>query len=149
MIGHQNMNNMSMGYVTMDPYQQSMQTNQMVQNRNGLQNYVRNTQPIVQPVIQIPSRMTSSLGDIRPNEVPSDGTPALFLQNDYSCIYAKAINNQGMIDTVRYIPEPIEEPVKEEPSDSVLSELLTKMDSRLEKVDERFDNIEKILKELM
>lgn len=54
---------------------------------------------------QIPARMVSSIEEIRPNEVPQDGSIALFMRNDYKEIYAKARNNQnGLIDNVTYVP---------------------------------------------
>lgn len=147
MIDHQNFGGMGNLY-GMDSYQNGMQMNQQMgqmQNQNRLQNYARTSTPIPTPIIRLPARMINSLEEIRPNEAPSDGTVALFLQNDCSCIYAKAVNGQGMIDTVRYVPEKIEEPVKDEKTDSSISELFAKMESRLDKVDERFDKFEQLL----
>lgn len=147
MINHQNFGVMGNSF-NMDPYQNGMQMNQQMgqmQNTNGLQNYARTTTPVPPPIIRLPARMVNSLEEIRPNEAPSDGTVALFLQNDCSCIYAKAVNGQGMIDTVRYVPEKIEEPIQETKPDNSLTELFAKMESRLDKVDERFDKFEQLL----
>lgn len=52
----------------------------------------------------IPARMVGSIEEIRPNEVPQDGTVALFMRGDYKEIYAKARNGNGLIDNVTYVP---------------------------------------------
>ena len=58
-----------------------------------------------QPSLQIPCRVISNPNDITPNEIPMDGRVSLFLANDNSLIVAKQWNQNGLIDTVRYIPE--------------------------------------------
>lgn len=81
-------------------YQQA--TGQVVQS---------NTSPLEQMVRPVLSgRIIQQLNEITPQEVPMDGSVSLFPQNDYSCIYAKAWNSQGGIDTVKYVPEKIDHP---------------------------------------
>lgn len=63
-----------------------------------------------------------------PNEVPMDGSVSLFPTADYSCVYAKAWNANGMIDTVKYVPEKPETqpPVQ---SQDVLTAILARLDN--------------------
>lgn len=68
--------------------------------------------------------------DIAPNEVPMDGSIALFLANDLTCIFAKAWNSQGGIDTVRFVPEkPIQQPATD---NNFQQEIFARLD-RIEK----------------
>lgn len=139
MIGHQNMG----GYVTnggMMTYPQTQQVNypiinqpaQNVRPMTGLQQVA--TQQ-VQQMPMIPARMTTGLDDIRPNEVPSDGTVSLFMQSDYSAVYAKAVNAQGTIDTVRYVPE--RPPQAEQPKQVDISDI----DKRLERMEKMISKL--------
>lgn len=144
MIGHQNMG----GYVTSGNtlmYPQTAQVpqgyypqiNTIQQQSNPAQNArpMNGLQQVTQQVQQmplIPARMTTGLDDIRPNELPSDGTVSLFMQSDYSAVYAKAVNAQGTIDTVRYVPE---RPAQtEQPINNGFSS-----------IEQRLDRIEKLL----
>lgn len=54
---------------------------------------------------RIPARFVSSPEEIRPNEVPSDGTLALFPRMDYQEIYARQLNRNNIIDEVTYVPK--------------------------------------------
>lgn len=133
MITHQNL--------TIDPYylQNPMAYQSYLQQqeamRRAAQNQNMNQQPQrtqVQPLI--PARMTSGATDFKPNEVPSDGTPACFLQGDYSCVYVRAVNTQGTIDTVRYVPEVIEKP-KEEAQNNNQEDVI----ARLERIEKKLE----------
>lgn len=55
-------------------------------------------------ISMIPGKMIAQPGDITPNEVPMDGSLSVFPQSDFTCIYAKAWTDKGIV-TVRYIPE--------------------------------------------
>lgn len=83
----------------------------------------------------IPGRPVNNLDEITPQEVPMDGSVSLFPQNDYSAIYAKTWTKDGTIATVKYIPE---QPQAATPQKSPIEE-------RLDKIDQRFDRLEKIL----
>lgn len=101
-----------------------------------------NTAQNVQPAqkIQIPARFMESLDEIKPNEVPSDGTMSIFMQTDCKAIYAKQLNGKGTIDTIKYVPET--QPVEETEQSVTIDERLNKMESLM---DERFSKIEKML----
>lgn len=61
--------------------------------------------PQPQATLQIPCRVIANPADITPSEIPMDGRVSLFLANDNSFIIAKQWNQNGLIDTVRYLPE--------------------------------------------
>lgn len=86
-----------------------------------------------QNIKRIPARIISDVQEITPNEVPMDGSVSLFPTSDFTCIYAKAWNANGTIDTVKYIPEA--SPTKTNNSSEELYSVIMG----------RLDNIEKIL----
>lgn len=88
-------------------------------------NYNVNQSPFSYGMNELPGRIVESIQDIVPNEVPMNGQVGLFPQRDYSCIYAKAWNAQGTIDTVVYVPYKEEQKVIDEPSESekIMSQL--------------------------
>lgn len=55
----------------------------------------------------IPGRMVNDISEIRPNEVPMDGSVSLFPINNGSCIYVKCWSPDGTIKTMKYVPEQI------------------------------------------
>lgn len=79
--------------------------------RPSFSNYASTVQPSPPPpqpsprIFAIPAAMIQEEDQIKPNMVPNDGTIALFMQDDYSAIYAKAFNSRGTIDNVKYVPE--------------------------------------------
>lgn len=65
-----------------------------------------NTNAMMQPNIStIVGRVVPNQNDIKANEVPMDGTPGVFPQNDGSCIYVKQWNSNGTISTYKYVRE--------------------------------------------
>lgn len=113
--------NMNMGPVGMPPVQQLPMQNNMQMNQ----------QP---PRINVVGRMVSSLEEITVQDVPTDGSASFFPKSDYSCIYAKQWGSNGLIQTVKYVPEKVEEtnpPVEEGRTSEIL---------------QRLENIEKMLK---
>lgn len=85
-------------------------------------------------VPQIPGRVVDSLDDITVQEVPTDGTMALFPAADGKCIYGKRRTPDGDISTMRFVPE--------------ASEAQPEQPSRLDIIDDRiselFDAVERI-----
>lgn len=76
---------------------------QQIQNPvSPLQQFSNYNQPQIK---RVPARIINDPKEIMPNEVPMDGSVSLFPTADYSCVYAKAWNANGMIDTVKYVPE--------------------------------------------
>lgn len=105
------------------------------------QNYQEPPQPI-QPAQQpmqmtqsfIPGRTVQNIAEVVPQEVPMDGSVALFLTSDLSAVFAKAWNQNGTISTVKYVPEQTPEP---EPTP----------DPFQQQIFARLDAIEKVLKQ--
>ena len=50
----------------------------------------------------MPGRVVQDITEVRPNEVPGDGSPAIFVKNDMSCVYVKYLSNVGKIETLVY-----------------------------------------------
>ena len=50
-------------------------------------------------------KIIGSMQDIKPNEIPTDGSPSIFPASDFSCIFVKAWGQDGNIQTVKYVPE--------------------------------------------
>ena len=103
-----------------DPYRQT-------QVYTGFNNFQR-------PQSNIPGRLVNNLDEITPQEVPMDGSVSLFPQNDYSAIYAKTWTKDGTIATVKYVPEPNQTAPQK-----------TSLETRLDKIDQRFDKLERML----
>lgn len=82
----------------------------------------------------IPGRLVNNLDEITPQEVPMDGSVSLFPQNDYSAIYAKTWTKDGTIATVKFVPEQPQAAPQKSP-----------IEERLDKIDQRFDRLEKML----
>lgn len=100
----------------------------------------QNRQPINMPLptsnqyrsFQIPCRSISDVSEIRPNEVPMDGRIALFMACDNSCIIAKQWNQNGLIDTVEYVPNvPQNAKVDSTPFDQQILDRLDRLDRML------------------
>lgn len=54
----------------------------------------------------LPGKFIQNETDIRPNDVPGDGSVAFFPEENYNYIIAKGWNNQGdRMDVVKYVPE--------------------------------------------
>lgn len=73
-------------------------------------------QPVYRPPVQqmaqqppmisaIPGRVVNTFDDIRPNEVPGDGSISVFPQGDLSCIYVRYIAGDGTIKTRKFVEE--------------------------------------------
>lgn len=53
----------------------------------------------------IPGRIVNNPDEIRPNEVPNDGSIAVFPLNDGSAVYLKYFTGEGRINTVKFTVE--------------------------------------------
>ena len=70
-------------------------------------------------------RVVSSEKDIRPNEVPMDGSTAIFPQADRSCIHVKWWGNNGLIEGVTYV---LQQSENQQTAQSPFDEILTRLD---------------------
>jgi hypothetical protein len=73
----------------------------------------------------LPGKIINNYNEITPNDVPMNGSVGLFMQSDYSCIYAKAWTSDGTITTVKYVPEqtPKQESKPEVSNEDILKQL--------------------------
>lgn len=53
----------------------------------------------------LPGRIVNNLEEIRPNEVPNDGSIAVFPLSDGSAVFLKYFTGEGRINTVKFIVE--------------------------------------------
>lgn len=86
------------------------------QQNTGGYGYLQNAANPPQPVWNRPSiptlagKIINSLQDVKPNEIPFDGSPSIFPASDFSCIFVKAWGQDGNIQTVKYVPEQQQQP---------------------------------------
>lgn len=74
-------------------------------------------------------RMVESENDIKPNEIPMDGTVTFFPKSDLSCVYGKTWTQDGVLKPLKFVrEEDIPQPKEEAPSQSfdpaILSDLV-------------------------
>lgn len=157
MINHQNFGgpyNPPPGYRLVPDERLMTREQQLAQmyNRQPYQDQVMTNQqpakPVQNTVPTIPARIIASPEEIAPNEVPSDMTPALFLQNDSKAIYMAVVNRRGVIDQFKYVLEQqsTEEPVQNESSVASVDfeELTNKVMTRLDDVMAELDQVKKM-----
>lgn len=96
-------------------------------------------QPQASGAIQQPTpsvilgKFVSSFGDIRPNDVPMDGSIGVFPANDRSCIVTKSWTADGRIETVRYIRQEENPEEQKEDISATILERLEKIEKSLNK----------------
>lgn len=99
-------------YQQFNPYQQPMQPwpgFQAPQPQVPQQVPQQNVQQKPFGASFMPGRYVSSESEITPQDVPMDGSMALFPAKDGSCIYARSLDSNFNMRSVRYVPEPQEE----------------------------------------
>lgn len=98
-------------------------------------NYQMN-RPMQNPPMGLNGKVIQLPDEITPNDVLMDGSISYFPAHDGSCIYAKSWNQNGSIDTIRYIPETVDVKPKEDPYAQIFQQ-----------INERLSKIEKALTE--
>ncbi len=87
-------------------------------------------------------RSISANDQIPPKEIPSDGSPAYFPMQDGSAILVKVWTGNGTIQTVRYIPEQVQQPSQpNQPEDSSNTEILKRLESLENKITSLTDSL--------
>lgn len=99
------------------------QNNQNLQQMQGVG--IQNGYP-QQFVQAIPGRMIHDIQEVRPNEVPNNGTVAIFPKDDMSCVYVKYLSNVGKIETMTFVP--IAQTAENPPENGELAEIRDKLD---------------------
>lgn len=87
------------------PNQQFYQPQQqMMYSTNQYPQYSQvQPQPIQQPSVLV-GRIVNDVNDIRPNETPTTGQPAVFPKADGSMIYLTCMDQTGRIVTKEFVP---------------------------------------------
>lgn len=86
---------------------------------------------------QISGRVVNSLDDITVQEVPTDGTVALFPSADGTCVYSKRWTPDGNISTMRFVPE-VQETQPQQPSPlDVINDRISELFDVVERIEER------------
>lgn len=88
-------------------------------------------------VPQISGRVVNSLDDITVQEVPTDGTVALFPSADGSCIYSKRWTPDGNISTMRFVPEASEAQPKQPSQLDIIGNRISELFDVVERIEER------------
>lgn len=102
-------------------------------------------QPYQQPYQQMPTRIVpqiagrvvNSLDDITVQEVPTDGTVALFPSADGSCVYSKRWTPDGNISTVRFVPEASEAQPKQPSQLDIINSRISELFDVIERIEDR------------
>ena len=92
--------------------------------------------PLMPQTQTVPCRLVNNPADITPNEIPMDGRVSLFLASDNSYVIAKQWNQNGLINTLRYVPEPQQAPEEDEavPFKQEVLDRLSRIESYFETV---------------
>lgn len=122
---------------------QHPQNNQPFQNGSYYQmpSYYQQT-PQMKTNKTFQGRYINSIEEVTPNDIPMDGNLYPFMLNDCSRVYGKRWNSKGQIETVTYIPEPVEAS-KEHAENN--AETYEKMVMAFNSLNARLENIEKLL----
>ena len=124
----------SQGPTAVGPY--NMQGYQPTFGYNPQQTYMPQTpqpSPSQEPMAipHLIGRSISANDQIPPKEIPSDGSPAYFPMQDGSAILVKVWTGNGTIQTVRYVPEQVQQPSQpEEHSNEEILKRLESLESR-------------------
>lgn len=87
--------------------------------------------PSLPQMPQVPTltgRFIKSIEEVQPNDVPMNGSAAIFPAEDMSVIYARAWNNDGTISTVRYAPV-IQDDEPEQSQGITLQDVMNQLDN--------------------
>lgn len=129
-------------------YAQQTQTAPSQVNMNGWKTYSPDPPP--PPVRRTDGYWVNSFDDIKPRDVPMDGEMHFFPQSDNTCVYAKLWTNDGQLLSFRFLPEKVDPPKQDVPSNinEVLKgyEIVTERQTeRLEGVEQKLDRIYKLI----
>lgn len=103
----------------------------------GFQNPQIMQQPLEQSnqnTLHPPCKLINILDDITMGDIPNDCKPAFFPVADGSAIYVKSWNNNGKVDTLKYVPEIMNNSSQNEQMDSVSNEEVMSKLNQIEKM---------------
>jgi hypothetical protein len=102
------------------------------------------TLPYVTPAPKqtIFGKVVQNESQITPNDVPMDGTIAMFPLQDFSKIIAKQWTPNGLIQTLEYLPAN----TKDDNPTVTLDEVMSHMDERLDQIEDLFTKPNQVMK---
>ena len=100
--------------------------------------------PMMPPLV---GRWVSKFDDIKPQDVPMDGSTCFFPQSDGSCIYAMTWSNDGKIVPYRFLPEKNETPTSQTQQSPNIDDLVKGYEVAVSNVIGRLDSFEKRFEE--
>lgn len=109
---------------------------------------MQNVQNVNLPYVTQPPKQTifgkivQNESQITPNDVPMDGTIALFPLQDFSKIIAKQWTPNGLIQTLEYLPAN----AKDDNPTVTLNEVMSHMDERLDQIEDLFTKPNQVMK---
>ena len=118
----------------------------MQPNVAGWKAYSPPPQPQIKPTN---GRWVESYEDIMPREVPMDGSICFFPQEDCSCIYAKFWDNNGNLQSFRFLPEKNEPPVQQQTIPAEMNDILKGYTSITENILNRLDSLDGQTKDIL
>lgn len=88
----------------------------------------------------IPGKMINVEKDITPQDVPSNGYPAVFPTSDWNCIIAKAWSESGdRIETRRYVLEQVQD--SQQNTDQTILNALALISGQMEELKKEMDDM--------
>lgn len=148
MSGFTNPYNGQTGY---NPNRQAMQQQYMQGPQQSMFDQQSNWKPYY-PEPKLPpllGKWVSSFDDIKPMDVPMDGSVCFFPQSDGTCIYAMKWANDGTITPYRFLPEMIEtqtEPSKE--SSQEMGQFVSSFETAMGALANRLDGLHSRLNDI-
>lgn len=102
------------------------------------------TLPYVTPAPKqtIFGKVVQNESQITPNDVPMDGTIAMFPLQDFSKIIAKQWTPNGLIQTLEYLPAN----AKDDNPTVTLDKVMSHMDERLDQIEDLFTKPNQVMK---
>lgn len=79
----------------------------------------------------ISCRIISDINEVKPGEIPMDGSVGVFVKSDLSCAYIKQWGSDGVLHTKTFI-EDVQKPVTQ----TIPNDLLEKIDARFKNLEE-------------
>ena len=129
----------------MQPYVNPMYFQQYPQYQNPSMQYSGYNQP-QQMVESLNGKMVDSIDQITPNDVPMNGSVAIFPKRDMSEMYVRRWNTNGTISTTLYVPKLDEiEPQAETSTNEDLKSLILAFNEFRDTSLAELDNIKKQL----
>lgn len=104
-------------------------------NYNPWNRFTQSNQPLQDEMTYLPGGYVNSVNDIKPNQVPRDGSIALFMRNDGLEIYAKQVNRNGYINELVFVPKQPDPPPEQVAQNVTQATDLSHVNERLEKIE--------------